>query len=56
MGARSPYPCKTEEGREVEEKIACGILNRFLELGRAQAEQSNVVQKSLFNLEPRRTI
>ena len=30
---------RTEEGREVEAKIACGILNRFLELGRVQAER-----------------
>ena len=30
---------RTEQGREVEAKIACQILNRFLELGRAQSEQ-----------------
>ena len=27
---------RTEEGREVEAKIACKVLNRFMELGRAQ--------------------
>ena len=30
---------RTEEGREVEAKIACGILNQFLELGGAQSER-----------------
>ena len=30
---------RTEEGREVEATIACGILNRFLELGRVQSER-----------------
>ena len=30
---------RTEEGREVEAKIACGILNRFIELGRAESER-----------------
>ena len=28
------------EGREVEEETACGILNRFLEMGRAESERS----------------
>ena len=27
-----------EQGREVEAKIACKILNRFIELGTAQSE------------------
>ena len=30
---------RTEEGREVEVKIACRILNRFLELGTATSER-----------------
>ena len=30
---------RTEEGREVEAKIACKVLNRFMELGRAQCER-----------------
>lgn len=30
---------RTEESREVEAKIACKILNRFLELGRAKSER-----------------
>ena len=30
---------RTEEGREVEAKIAAKILNQFLELGRAKAER-----------------
>jgi len=30
---------RTEQRREVKTKIACGIRNRFLELGKAQSEQ-----------------
>jgi hypothetical protein len=30
---------RTEQGREVEAKIACKVLNRFMELGRAQSER-----------------
>ena len=30
---------RTEEGRDVEGKIACGILNRFIELGGVQSER-----------------
>ena len=30
---------RTEEGREVEAKIACGILNQFLELGGVLSER-----------------
>ena len=30
---------RTEEGREVEAKIACQILNRFIELGTATSER-----------------
>ena len=29
----------TEEGREVEAKIAAKILNRYIELGTAESEQ-----------------
>ena len=30
---------RTEQGREVEAKIACKMLNRFLELGKATSER-----------------
>ena len=30
---------RTEQGREVEAKIACKILNQFLELGRVKSER-----------------
>ena len=30
---------RTEEGREVEAKIGCNILNQFLELGSVQSER-----------------
>ena len=30
---------RTEEGREVEAKISCKVLNRFMELGRAESER-----------------
>ena len=30
---------RTEEGREVEAKIACKVLNRFMELGTAKSER-----------------
>ena len=30
---------RTEEGREVEAKIGCKILNQFLELGRTESER-----------------
>ena len=30
---------RTEQGREVEAKIGCKILNQFLELGRVKAER-----------------
>ena len=29
---------RTEQGREVEAKIACKVLNRFMELGGAKSE------------------
>ena len=29
----------TEQGREVEAKIACEVLNRFMELGGAKSER-----------------
>ena len=30
---------RTEQGREVEAKIACKVLNRFVELGGAKSER-----------------
>ena len=32
-------PARTEESREVEAKIGCQILNRFIELGRVKSER-----------------
>ena len=36
---RKRLRARTEQGREVEAKIACKMLNRFLELGKATSER-----------------